>query len=70
MALMLLGLESGTHVRSSRAEFIECVAYRLEASTPGSFNDLDGEKIDEGPIQGKILPSAIQLYCGNPSPNR
>lgn len=59
----LLGLEDGTHINSSISEFIECVAYRLEPLTEGSFNDLDGEVIESGPIQAKVMPAAMQVYC-------
>ena len=43
-------------------ELIECAAWRLEPLTPGSYNDLDGEVVQSGPIQGKVLPSAIQIF--------
>eukprot|EP00934_Nitzschia_sp_Nitz4_P008710 Nitzschia sp. Nitz4//scaffold3_size479765//220203//221882//NITZ4_000094-RA/size479765-augustus-gene-1.599-mRNA-1//-1//CDS//3329550740//8700//frame0 len=63
MALILLGLEHGGHVGMTGVEFVECTAYRLEPITPGSFNDLDGEVIEAGPVQGMVLPGAIQAYC-------
>jgi sphingosine kinase len=44
-------------------EFIQCTAYRLEPITPGSFNDLDGEVVEPGPIQAAVLPRAIQAFC-------
>jgi hypothetical protein len=44
-------------------EFIKCEAYRLEPITPGSFNDLDGEVIEAGPVQGCVLPGAINVCC-------
>ena len=44
-------------------EIIECTAYRLEPITSGSFNDLDGEVIEAGIVQGSVLPGAIQVYC-------
>jgi hypothetical protein len=62
MAMLLLGLETGTHVNKDGLEIVECVAYRLEPTTPGSFNDLDGEVIESGPIQGHVLPAAIRTY--------
>jgi sphingosine kinase len=61
-ANILLALESGEHVTSPKVEFIECVAYRLEPLTVGSFNVLDGEVIESGPIQASIMPSAINFF--------
>ena len=61
--MILLGLENGDHVDMDGVEYIKCTAYRLEPITPGSFNDLDGEVIESGPIQGKVIPDAIQAYC-------
>ena len=63
IASLLLALEHGTHVNSPIAEFVECVAYRLEPMTEGSFNDLDGEAVESGPIQGKVEPAAIRVFC-------
>ena len=62
MARILLALETGAHVSLDGLEIVECVAYRLEPITPGSFNDLDGEVIESGPIQGQVLPASIQAY--------
>jgi sphingosine kinase len=62
MAMILLGLETGAQVNMDGVEVVECVAYRLEPTTPGSFNDLDGEVIESGPIQGHVLPAAIRTY--------
>jgi sphingosine kinase len=66
MARILLGLESGSHVGMPGAEFIECAAYRLEPLSPGSFNDLDGEVVEAGKIQGCVLPAAMKVF-GTPS---
>lgn len=63
MLMILLGLEHGTHVDMDAVEFIDCTAYRLEPISPGSFNDLDGEVIESGPVQGLVLPKAIRAYC-------
>lgn len=63
LLLILLALESGGHVDMEGAEFISCTAYRLEPITEGSYNDLDGEVIESGPIQGIVLPGAIRAYC-------
>lgn len=63
MALILLALEHGTHVNMDAAEFIDCTAYRLEPISSGSYNDLDGEVIESGPVQGMVLPRVTQAYC-------
>ena len=65
LALILLSMEHGGHVGMNGVVFIKCSAYRLEPITQGSFNDLDGEVIESGPIQAAVLPSSIRAY-GNP----
>jgi sphingosine kinase len=53
LALILLGMETGSHEHMVGTEWIQCTAYRLEATGPKqSFNDLDGEVVANGPIQG------------------
>ena len=63
LAMILLAMENGGHKSMPGVEFVKCTAYRLEPLTKGSFNDLDGEVIEEGQIQGRVLPGAIQVYC-------
>lgn len=63
MAMILLGLDSGGHANMPGVEFIKCSAYRLEPVSPGSYNDLDGEVIEDGPVQGHVLPSAVKVFC-------
>jgi diacylglycerol kinase family enzyme len=63
LLLILLGLETGSHVGMDGVEFIECTAYRFEPISEGSYNDLDGEIVESGPIQGIVLPSATKVYC-------
>lgn len=63
MAKVLLGLEHGRHVDYPQAEFIECTAFRLEPVTEGSLNDIDGELVEAGPVQGQVLPSAMKVFC-------
>ncbi|GKY91331.1 hypothetical protein MPSEU_000105300 [Mayamaea pseudoterrestris] len=58
----MLGLQAGTHVNVPGVEFIECVAYRLEPISPGSYNDIDGEVVEAGPIQAKVNASALNVF--------
>jgi sphingosine kinase len=67
MVRILLGLETGSHVTMPGVEFVECTAYRLEHLTQGSFNDIDGEQVEDGPVQAHVLPAAFQVFC-NPQP--
>ena len=64
IAKILLGLETASHVSNKHVEFIKCLAFRLEPITPGSFNDLDGEVIESGPIQAHVMPAAINVFTG------
>ena len=61
--MILLAMENGGHGSMPGVELVKCTAYRLEPLTPGSFNDLDGEVIEAGKVQGSVLPEAIQVYC-------
>ncbi len=63
LALILINMGHGGHVDMAGVEFVKCSAYRLEPITPGSFNDLDGEVIESGPVQATVMPSSIQAYC-------
>jgi sphingosine kinase len=65
MSRILLSLESGKHVYLDGVEFIECVAFRLEPLVAGSFNDLDGEVIESGPVQACVLPQFAQVHARN-----
>jgi len=55
---IILALELGQHITSPKVEFIECVVYLLEPSTVGSFNLLEEEVIESGPIQASVFLSA------------
>lgn len=63
MTRILLALESGNHVGMPGVEFVQCVAYRLVKETPGSFNDIDGEAVEDGPIQAQVQPHSVQVFC-------
>ena len=56
-------MEHGGHVDMTGVEFIKCSAYRLEPITKGSFNDLNGEVIEDGPIQAVTAPLSLRAYC-------
>jgi diacylglycerol kinase family enzyme len=62
---VLLRLENGTHIHTKGVEIIPCVAFRLEPLEGKwrSFNDVDGEVVEQGPIQAVINPSAINVYA-------
>lgn len=60
---ILLNIADGTHVDLPGVEFVECVAYRLEPLSQGSFNDIDGEVVEDGPIQANVLPKTVQVFC-------
>jgi len=62
LAKIMIGLENASHVSSKNAEFIKCVAFRLEQISPGSYNDLDGEVIEAGPVQAHVMPSAMNIF--------
>lgn len=70
LATILLSLDSGGHAIHPNVEFVTCVAYRLEPLTKGSYNDLDGEIIESGPVQGQVMPKALQVFCNIPAANQ
>lgn len=61
---LVLKLESGDHIKCKDTEVVDCVAYRLEPLTDNSYNDLDGELIEPGPIQACVVPSGAQFFAG------
>jgi len=67
MARILLGLETGSHINMPGVELIACTAYRLEPLVAGSYNDLDGEVIEEGPLQAQVFPAAYRLFSAKVS---
>lgn len=63
MIMWLLSLDSqSSHTKRDITEMIECVAWRLEPGREGSYNNVDGEAVESGPIQTKILPSVTQVF--------
>ena len=65
----LLQLESGTHIHVDGVEIIPCVAFRIEPIREEgeinwrSFNDVDGEVVEHGPIQAVVNPSAALFFA-------
>ena len=63
---ILSGFENGEHIKEDKLEIYPCIAYRLEPImspySSQSFNDLDGEIIESGPIQAYVLPSKICVF--------
>jgi len=70
LAKILITMGNGSHENIDECEFVECIAFRLEPLTKStskgakesSYNDLDGEVIESGPIQGMVLPSAVNFF--------
>lgn len=60
---MLLAMDSGKHIEMEGAEYITCTAYRLEPE--GSYNDLDGELIESGPVQAHVIPGVLNVFAGS-----
>lgn len=61
---MLLQLDSGGHVNHDDCEVIDCVAYQFEPLSDVSYNVLDGELLENGPIQASFLPGGAQFFVG------
>lgn len=59
---MLLAMDTGKHIEVEGAEYISCTAYRLEPQ--GSYNDLDGEVIESGPVQARVIPGVLNVFAG------
>ena len=59
---MLIDMERGDHIKYSNAEFIDCVAFRLEPITKGSYNDVDGEVVEKGIIQANVITRKLSVF--------
>mmetsp|Transcript_23219 Transcript_23219/g.64764 ORF Transcript_23219/g.64764 Transcript_23219/m.64764 type:complete len:236 (-) Transcript_23219:217-924(-) len=66
LARILIGLDDGSHANMDKVEWVKCYAYRLEPTKTDSYNDLDGEVVEPGPIQARIMPSTMHTFC-NPT---
>lgn len=67
---MLLKLDSGGHVDCEDCNVIDCVAYQFEPLSEVSYNVLDGELLDDGPIQARFVPGGAQFFVGETQGNR
>ena len=61
---MLLKLDSGGHFDCEVLEYIACVAYQFEPLSGNSFNILDGEPLEEVPIQARLVPGGARFFVG------
>ena len=59
---MFLKIETGGHIEHDACEIYECSAFRLEPVSSGSYNDIDGEAVESGTIQGQVIPSALTMF--------
>ena len=59
---LLLKLDSGGHFDCEDLECIDCVAYQLEPLTNVSYNVLDGELLEDGPIQACMMKGGAQFF--------
>ena len=58
---VLLGLEEGQHVKYPEAEMVPVTEFKLEPLAEKGIMLVDGERIDSGAIQAKILPSFANI---------
>ena len=56
-------LSSSATVSLSNRNGIRCPAILPNSGPVTFYNDLDGEVIEAGPVQGIVMPGAIQAYC-------
>lgn len=61
---MLLQLETGGHFDFEECECIDCVAYQFEPLSDNSYNVLDGELLEDGPVQARLMPGGVQFFAG------
>jgi sphingosine kinase len=64
---MFLKIETGEHIHLDQVEVIQCRAFRLEpvggSAQQSSFNDVDGEAVEGGTIQGIVNPKAMKMFA-------
>jgi diacylglycerol kinase family enzyme len=42
---------------------VDAEVRRTEHLTKGSFNDIDGEQVEDGPVQAHVLPAAFKYFA-------
>jgi sphingosine kinase len=71
LTMILLALETGAHVNLPGVEWIQCTAYRLDPvkgnNTQETYNNIDGERVESGPVQGYVHPKAIRYFISPPN---
>ena len=61
---VFLSVENGAHANHPKVEFIQCVAFRLDPADPNiSFNDIDGEVVQAGRIQARVIPGKLNVFA-------
>jgi len=57
-------IEAGDHINLNQVEFIKCTAFRVEPVGNGitSFNDVDGEAVEDGIIQAQVNPKEMKFF--------
>jgi hypothetical protein len=61
MVRILLSIDAGRHVGLRGVEFVRCTAFRLEPT--GSHNVIDGEEVEPGPVQARVVPRSMRVFC-------
>ncbi|CAM9706026.1 unnamed protein product [Choristocarpus tenellus] len=68
MLQLLMDMEKGKHLRHVDVVQCHCVrAFRLEPLTNRGRTSLDGEEIDNGPVQQHVWRHASKVMCMAPS---
>ncbi len=57
-------IESGNRIFCRGLEVISCRAYRLEPLSDNSYNDIDGELVEDGVIQAHMVPRGARFFAG------
>jgi len=61
MLKLLLAMDAGDHVHHPKVKLYKCSSFSLEPRTEKGIFSLDGEVVEYGPIQAKVLPSAARV---------
>lgn len=61
MVELLLGIDSGAHVKHPKVKIFRCTEYSLEPLTEKGIFSLDGEVIPYGLVEAKVMPSAAAV---------